>query len=119
MGSEAVELIAEGIDPVVEAVEVVGQFPGGLELVAPSAVVAFDVAVELRGTRRQCVEGDGAALAFVLEDRLELTAAVHLDGVDGEWHVGDEFVEEAPGVFGGGAPPRLGAGPPAHRRRTA
>ncbi len=59
--------------------------------------------------------GDGAALAFVLENRLELTAAVHLEGVYGERHVGDEFVEEAPGIFGGGAPPRFGAGPPAHR----
>ncbi len=33
MGSKAVELIAEGIHPVVEAVEVIGQFPGGIELV--------------------------------------------------------------------------------------
>ncbi len=115
MGAEAVELIAEGIDPVVEAVEVIGQFPGGIELVAPGAVGAFDVAVELRGTRRQCVEGDGAALTFVLENRLELAAAVHLDGLDGERHVGDEFVEEASGVSGGGAPARFGAGLPAHR----
>ena len=45
--SEGVELIGEGVDPPVDIVEVVvGQVPGCVELVSPSAVIALDVSVE-------------------------------------------------------------------------
>ena len=45
--SEGVELVGEGVDPSVDVLEVAGgQLPCGVELVAPGAVVALDMAVE-------------------------------------------------------------------------
>ena len=109
-GLEYVELVGEGADPSVDALEVVGgKLPCGVELVALGAVVALDVAVELGRSGRQFEELDAAPCAFGLEVGLELRSAIDLDDPDGEGHVGLELVEEPLGVVSAGAPEGPGA----------
>ena len=59
------------------------------------ALGALDAAIQLGRARGQDEEADAACLAGLLEDDLELGAAVHLDGADGEGHGGSQAVEEA------------------------
>ena len=55
-----------------------------MELVAPCAVVAFDMTVELGGSWRAFEEVDAAVAAFALEVGPELGAAIDLDGQTGK-----------------------------------
>ena len=124
--SEGAGLVGEGVDPAVDAVEVVvGEVPCGVELVPPGAVVALDVSVGFGRFGREFERRDASAPAFGFEAGHELGAAVDPDGLDGEGHAGLELVEGEPGpwprwgragpanlgVVCGGAAPGPGAGP--------
>jgi hypothetical protein len=106
-----IEAMGEGVDEGLQLVDAVGQVVGGVELISPGAVAAFDGAVELRALGRQHVEGEALFLAGALEVGHELGTAVDLDGFDLERHVGDELVEEGAGEVGGCAAGDPGDGP--------
>lgn len=99
MRPEGVGLVDEGVDPAVGVVEVAaGQVPGRVELAAPGAVVALDAVVGFGRSGGRFEEADAALAAFAPEVGLGPGAAVDLDGLDGEGHVGLELVEEALGL---------------------
>lgn len=60
------------------------QVIGGVELVAPGRLGAFNAAVEVWPLRRQDKEFEAALFAFVLENRIELAAAIDLNAANGE-----------------------------------
>src|SRR5437763_2966571 len=102
VGSVGVVAMLEGVDEGVEVLDAGWQVVDGVELVAPRAVAALHRAVELGAPWRQEEELDGVLLAGVLELGHELRAAVNLNGVDLEGHVGKELVEEYGGRGCGG-----------------
>src|SRR4030042_2837451 len=74
-----------------------------VELLGVGSVGPFYVAVEFGGAGRQHKEADPPLLASLLEDSLELGAAVYLDGPHREGGPLLEAVQEAAGSRGGGS----------------
>jgi hypothetical protein len=106
-GLEVLEAVEDGVD----IIDVPGQVVDRIELIAPSAVAAFDRAVHLRTFGRKHIEANGLVLAGSLELGHELRSAVDLDGLDLERHVAHELVEEDCSRSRGGAVEDLGHRP--------
>src|SRR5947199_8888277 len=70
--------VLEGVDPLGELLQIQRQIVAGVELVAPSAVAAFDRAVELGRARRQDVERQLGVPTGEFELGHEFGAAVDL-----------------------------------------
>src|SRR5580700_3049839 len=82
--SVVIEAVGEGVDEGLQLVDAVRQVVGGVELVSPCRLGAFDTSVEVGPFGRQDAEFEAARLTFGFEDGSELRAAVDLDSTHGE-----------------------------------
>src|ERR1700712_1722858 len=82
VGPVVVEAVGEGVDERLQLVDAVRQGEAGVELLAPSALVSFDGAVELQTLWRQDNELEALVGAGLFEGRLELRSAIDLDAGD-------------------------------------
>ncbi len=78
--SEVIISVCEGIDSGVEFLDSVREIIGGIELIAPGGLHAFNPSVELGEAGRQHPQGDVSLLAGGFELSPELGAAVDLEG---------------------------------------
>src|SRR5262245_56916386 len=79
-----VESVGEGIDESPSFVAPTRQRVGSIDLIAPCGLGGFDAAVEVCPLRRQDKEFEAALFAFLLENRIELAAAIDLNAANGE-----------------------------------
>ncbi len=76
---------------------------GGVELVSPCRLGAFDASVEVGAFGRQDAKFEAVVAAGLFEGRHELASAVDLDAAHGERRFGDELFEQRGGAVCAGA----------------
>jgi hypothetical protein len=85
-----------------------------IELLHMGSVGSLDMAIELRGARRQDEKPDTSIFTGLFESRLELWAAIHLKGFDRERHPRKEGVQESGSSVGGSSAVGLQDIPPTY-----
>jgi hypothetical protein len=88
------ESVGEGVDEGLQLVDSTRQIIGCIELVPSGRLGALDAAVEVGPLGWQHKELQPPSLAFSLEDRFELAAAIDLNAADGERRFNQELVEQ-------------------------
>src|SRR5947209_12987565 len=97
--------MGEGVDEGLELVDPGGQVIGGVELVSPARLGAFDATVEVGALGRKNDEFEALLAAMVFEDGHELGSAVELNTLELEGRAGEQLVEQVfcgLGGYGGG-----------------
>jgi hypothetical protein len=74
--------MGEGVDEGLGLIDAAWQVVGGVELVSPTGLGAFDGAVEIGPFGRQDDEFEAICAAMVFEGRHELGSSVDLDAFD-------------------------------------
>ncbi|WP_158658894.1 hypothetical protein [Methylocystis bryophila] len=94
--------ISDGVDEGLELFDFMRQFLGGVELVAPLELSAFDAPVEIESLGWQDEELEAASLTLRLERGFALAPAVDSNPACCERRLGEKLVENRFGAGGAG-----------------